>query len=90
VSLKPRPQRRSGNFSALKVEVWAAIRAASAMLSDPEITPELKLRAVSAIATAGAVYAKLLEHDTGDDKPDDLPGDIIVIRSTSGSNGHGG
>jgi hypothetical protein len=88
--MKPRPQRRSGNFSALKVEVWAAIREASAVLSAPETTPELKLRAVSAIATAAAVYAKLLESTPAADETPELPGEVIVIRSTTGSNGHHG
>jgi hypothetical protein len=86
--MKARPQRRSGNFAALKVEVWAAIRAASALLDDPETTPELRLRAVSAVATAGAVYAKLLEATPDDDAKPDTPSDIIVIRSPNGSNGH--
>ena len=64
---KPRPQRRSGNISALRVELWAGIRAAAGMLEDPDLPPEVRLRAVSALATAGSVYMKLLsEGDFGE------------------------
>ena len=88
--MKPRPQRRSGNFAALKVEIWSAIRAAAALLDDPDTSPELRLRAVSAVATAGAVYAKLLEATPEDGATPDTPSDIIVIRSPHGSNGQHG
>ena len=88
MNANPRPQRRSGNFAALKVEMWSAIRAAAAMLDDPETTPELRLRAVSAVATAGAVYAKLLESRPDEDRHPDTPHDIIVIPSVTGTNGH--
>ncbi len=89
--MKARPQRRSGNFSALKVEIWASIREVSAVIADPETTPDLKVRALSAIAAAGGVYLRILEserHTGPEDKPE-LPGDVIVIRSTAGTNGHG-
>jgi hypothetical protein len=89
--MSARPQRRSGNLSALKVELWTAIRAASGMLDDAETTPELKLRAVSAIATAAAVYARILEGG----KPNDPKAsaitedaDTIVIRVREAANGH--
>jgi hypothetical protein len=62
--MSARPQRRSGNLPALKVELWAAIRAASALIADPESPPELRLRAVSALSTAAAVYARILyDHE---------------------------
>jgi hypothetical protein len=88
--MKSRPQRRSGNFSALKVEIWASIRAVAGVIADPETTPDLKVRALSAIAAAGGVYLRILESErqqTLVDTPE-LPGDVIVIRSTTGSNGH--
>jgi hypothetical protein len=87
--MKARPQRRSGNFSALKVELWASIREVSAVIAYPETTPDLKVRALSAIAAAGGVYLRLLESErqqTPANQPT-LPGDVIVIRSTTGSNG---
>jgi hypothetical protein len=37
------------------------VRVAAAMVDDPDTGPELKLRAISALATVGAVYARLLE-----------------------------
>lgn len=58
--MKPRPRRRAGDLQALKVELWTAIRAASALVEDPESPPERRLRAVSALSTAAAVYAKIL------------------------------
>jgi hypothetical protein len=61
--MSARPQRRSGNLPALKVEVWAAIRAASGIIADPETPTEMRLRAVSAIATAASVYRGILEID---------------------------
>jgi hypothetical protein len=88
--MKPRPQRRSGNLSALKVELWAGIRYAAKLLEETETPPELKLRAVSALATAGSVYAKLLEAKPDADETPAVPADVIVIRSTTGSNGHHG
>jgi hypothetical protein len=62
--MSARPQRRSGNLSALKVELWAAIRATSAIIADPETPTELRVRAVSAMATASSVYARILyDHE---------------------------
>jgi hypothetical protein len=62
--MKPRPRRRAGDLSALKVELWTAIRAASAMVEDPESPPERRLRAISALSTAAAVYARILyDHE---------------------------
>jgi hypothetical protein len=86
--MSARPRRRAGNLAALKVELWGAIRAASAFITDPEASPELKLRAVSAIGTAAAVYARILEG-TGDD-PKDLAAsaDHDVITIDVRSNGH--
>ena len=59
--MSARPRRRAGNFSALKLEVWSAIRAASAIIADPTTEPDLKLKAASTMATAGAVYLRILE-----------------------------
>jgi hypothetical protein len=36
IAMSVRPRRRAGNIQALKVEVWSAIRAASAIIVDPE------------------------------------------------------
>jgi hypothetical protein len=86
--MKARRRRDRGDICQLRVELWAGIRAASLIVDDPETTPELKLRAVSALATAASVYAKLLEAKPDDDVKPATPGDIIVIRSATGSNGH--
>jgi hypothetical protein len=59
--MSARPRRRSGNLSALKVEVWGAIRAASLILGDPSAAADVKLKAASTLATAGAVYLRILE-----------------------------
>jgi hypothetical protein len=56
-----RPQRRSGNLSALKVELWATIRYLSATIADVDGLPELRLRACSAMAANAGVYRQLLE-----------------------------
>jgi hypothetical protein len=61
--MSARPQRRSLNLSALKVELSAAIKYASSVCADPDVSHELRLRAVSALATAASVYSKLW-HDT--------------------------
>jgi hypothetical protein len=88
--MKSRRRRDSGDLCQLRVELWAGIRAAAAMLDNPETTPELKLRAVSALATAASVYAKLLESTPANDATPEPQGDVIVIRSTTGTNGHHG
>jgi hypothetical protein len=62
MSAKPRKRRDSGDLCQLRVELWAGIRVAAAMVDDPTLTPDLKLRAVSALATAASVYAKLLDE----------------------------
>ncbi len=59
---KPRQRRDSGDLCQLKVELWAGARAAAAVLDDPGASPTEKLRAISALATAGAVYLKLLSE----------------------------
>jgi hypothetical protein len=61
VGMSARPRRRSGNLSALKLELWSAIQAASVIIADSSTEPDLKLKAVSTIATAGAVYLRILE-----------------------------
>jgi hypothetical protein len=89
--MSARPQRRSGNLSALKVELWAAIRAASQIISDESTSAELRLRAVSAIATAGSVYAKLLTGWKPDDPPptpEDEDRNTIIVRVRETTNGH--
>jgi hypothetical protein len=88
--MKSRRRRDRGDICQLRVELWAGIRAASGMLEAQETTPELKLRAVSALATAASVYAKLLEAKPDDDVKPEPPGDVIVIHSATGSNGHRG
>ncbi len=88
--MKSRRRRDRGDICQLRVELWAGIRAASAMVEDPETAPELKLRAVSALATVASVYAKLLESKPEDEAKPETPSDIIVIRSANGHNGHHG
>jgi hypothetical protein len=59
---KPRRRRDAGDICQLRVEMWAGIRAAAGLLEDPDLPPEVKLRAISALATAGSVYLKLLSE----------------------------
>jgi hypothetical protein len=59
--MSARPRRRSGNLSALKVELWSAIRAVAVIVGDRYSGPELKLKAASTIATVGGVYLRILE-----------------------------
>jgi hypothetical protein len=63
-----RPRRRAGNIQALKVELWGAIRTASAVISDPEAEADLKLKAASTLATAGGVYLRILEGSDTEDR----------------------
>jgi hypothetical protein len=86
---KPRRRRDAGDICQLRVELWAGVRVAAAMVDNPDTPPELKLRAVSALATAASVYAKLLtpEPQPPTEAPE-TPADVIVIRSSTGSNGH--
>jgi hypothetical protein len=90
--MSARPQRRSGNLSALKVEIWASIREVAAIVGTPGTPVDLKVCGLSAIAAAGGVYLRILESERQANPTDTpaLPGDIILIRSTSGSNGHHG
>jgi hypothetical protein len=66
--MNARPRRRSGNLSALKLEVWSAIRAASTIIADATTEPELKLKAASTTATAGGVYLRILEGSDTEDR----------------------
>jgi hypothetical protein len=89
---KPRRRRDSGDWCQLRVELWAGIKAASGLLDDAETTPELKLRAVSALATAAAVYARILQGKPEDPHTsaaaeDDDP-NVIVVKVSEVSNGH--
>jgi hypothetical protein len=83
LGVSARPWRRSGNLSALKVEVWSAIRAASLVIGDAGTEPELKLKAASTITTAGAVYLRILEGSEMQERIDAL--ERLVHRR----NGHG-
>jgi hypothetical protein len=83
IGMSARPRRRSGNLSALKVEIWSAIRAASVIIADPTAEPDLKLKAASSIATAGAVYLRILEGSELQERIDAL--EQLVHRR----NGHG-
>jgi hypothetical protein len=88
VSPKPRRRRDAGDLCQLRVELWAGVRVAAAMVDNPETPPELKLRAVSALATAASVYAKLLESKPPGDETPEPAAEVIVIKSSTGSNGH--
>jgi hypothetical protein len=50
-----------GNLAALKRRLWRAFCDAEDILDFEDITPELRLKAISTMGTLGAVYAKLLE-----------------------------
>lgn len=89
--MKSRRRRDRGDICQLRVELWAGIRAASAMVEDPETTPALKLRAVSALATAAAVYARILEGGKADDANAATAvedADTIIVRVREAANGH--
>jgi hypothetical protein len=83
LGMSARPRRRSGNLSALKLEVWSAIRAASVILSDPGAAADLKLKAASTLATAGAVYLRILGGSETQERVEAL--EQLVQRR----NGHG-
>ena len=68
--------------------MWRAICEAEDILDLEESPPELRLKAIHALATCGQVYAKLLEAKPPDEVTPAVPADIIVIQSKSGSNGH--
>ncbi len=56
---RTRPRRgKPGDRDALKKELWAAVRAASALLDNEN--PDVRLRAVHATAQAGNVYRAVL------------------------------
>jgi hypothetical protein len=56
---RTRPRRgKPGDRDALKKELWAAVRAASALLDSEN--PDVRLRAVHATAQAGNVYRGVL------------------------------
>jgi hypothetical protein len=77
-AMSARPRRRSGNLSVLKLEIWSAIKAASAIMGDPDNEPELRLRAASAVATAGGVYIRILAGSETEDRVADLE---VVMQS---------
>ena len=81
MAAKPRKRRDSGDICQLRVELWAGVRVAAALVDDPESSPELKLRAVSALATAASVYAKLLELVEYEDR-------LRALETLSTSNGY--
>jgi hypothetical protein len=68
IDMSARPRRRSGNLSALKLEVWGAIRAASVIMADPSTGPDVRLKAASTMATAGAVYLRILMGSETEDR----------------------
>jgi hypothetical protein len=86
--MKARPRRRSGNLSALKLELWSAIRAASVIIATTTTEPELKLKAASTIATAGAVYLRILEGSDTEDRVAQMEGLMQSILEQT-QNGHG-
>jgi hypothetical protein len=63
MSTRLRRRRDAGDLCQLRVELWAGVRVAAAMVDDPDVSPEVKLRAVSALATAASVYKGILEID---------------------------
>jgi hypothetical protein len=83
-----RPRRRAGNIQALKVEVWGAIRAASAVITDPEADPELKLKAASTLATAGGVYLRILEGSETETRVAEMETMMRTVLEQA-QNGHG-
>jgi hypothetical protein len=83
-----RPRRRAGNIQALKVEVWSAIRAASAVITDPEADVELRLKAASAIATCSGVYLRILEGSETEDRVAQMEAMMHTVLDQA-ENGHG-
>lgn len=62
---KPRRLRRGkpGDTTALRRIMWAAIRRVDELIEDTTIEPDVLLRAVSALSTAGGVYLRATEQD---------------------------
>jgi hypothetical protein len=86
--MRIRPRRRAGNIQALKVEVWGAIRAASAVITDPEAGADLKLKAASTLATAGGVYLRILEGSETETRVTEMER-LIHTALEQAPNGHG-
>jgi hypothetical protein len=82
--------RNAGTMTALKRRVWRAVCEAEDILDLEESPPELRLKAIHALATCAQVYAKLLEATPEPDATPETSGDVIVIRSQTGSNGQHG
>ena len=59
--MRPRRRRGAGDLRQLRVELWAAICEAADILADRQTDPEVKLRSISALATAAGVYMKIAE-----------------------------
>jgi hypothetical protein len=83
-----RPRRRAGNIQALKVEVWSAIRAASAIIADPTADADVKLKAASTLATAGGVYLRILEGSETEDRVAQMEAMMHTVLDQA-QNGHG-
>jgi len=56
----PRKRRRSGNIQAAKMELWAAAKEAAALIENPDLDVDQRLRAISALSTCLGVYHKVL------------------------------
>jgi hypothetical protein len=86
--MSARPRRRAGNLSALKLELWSAIRAASVIIGGAGTEPELKLKAASTLATAGAVYLRILEGSDTENRVAQMETRMQSILEQT-RNGHG-
>jgi hypothetical protein len=86
--MNPRPRRRAGNLSALKLEVWSAIRATAAIIADPEAGADLKLKAASTLATAGGVYLRILECRETEERVAQMEAMMHTVLEQA-QNGHG-
>jgi hypothetical protein len=70
--MSPRRRRRSGSIETVKIELWNGIRAGLSILENPETEVEYRLRALSVISGAMAVYLKALEHAGTEKRLSDL------------------
>jgi hypothetical protein len=62
MSAPVRKRHHSGSIGSLKGMLWASLCEAMRIVEDSKTPKVVRLRAISAVSTAGAVYAKLLEQ----------------------------
>jgi hypothetical protein len=85
-----RSNRRHGNpgdLAALKRRLWRAFCDAEDVLDMEDISPDLRLKAISTMGTVGAIYAKLLEGSELESQVKEM--EALMQSLLASRNGHG-